>query len=59
MFQVHTYGEIAEFIPSRHRLHYHEVSGPRSNVELMLVNTVRKNFEGYTTRQDVKRAREA
>jgi hypothetical protein len=47
-----------EFKPSSHGLHYHDVSDPSSNVELMLINTVSKSFEGYT-RQDVKRAREA
>ncbi len=58
VFQVHTDGGIVEFKPSSHGLHYHEVSDPISNMELMLVITVRENFEGYT-RQDVKRAREA
>ncbi len=47
-----------EFKPSSHGLHYHEVSDPSSNIGLMLVNTVRGHFEGYT-RHDVKRAREA
>jgi hypothetical protein len=56
VFQVHTYGGIVEFIPSSRGLHYHDISDPSSNVELMLVNTVRENFEGYT-RQDVERAR--
>jgi hypothetical protein len=58
VFQVHTDGRIVEFIPSSRRLHYHDISDPSSNVELMLVNTVREIFEGYT-RQDVERAREA
>ncbi len=58
VFQVHTDGKIVEFKPSSRRLHYHDISDPSSNVELMRVNTVRENFEGYT-RQDVKRAREA
>jgi hypothetical protein len=47
-----------EFKPSSHRLHYHDISDPSSNVELMLINTVRENFEGYT-RHNVERAREA
>ncbi len=47
-----------EFKPSSHGLHYHDVTDPSSNVELMVINTVRENFEGYT-RHDVKRAREA
>ncbi len=47
-----------EFKPSSRGLHYHNVSDPSSNVDLMLVNTVRENFEGYT-RHDVERAREA
>jgi hypothetical protein len=34
------------------------VSDPESNIKLMLVNTVRGNFEGYTCRK-VERAREA
>jgi hypothetical protein len=58
VFQVHTDGRIVEFKPSSRKLHYHDVSDPSSNVELMLVNTVRKNFKGYT-RQDAGRAREA
>ncbi len=48
-----------EFKPSSRGLHYHDVSDPSSNVELvMLVNTVRENFKGYT-RHDVERTREA
>jgi hypothetical protein len=47
-----------EFKPSSCGLHYHDVSDPSSKVELMLLNTVRENFERYT-RQDVERAREA
>ncbi len=58
VFQVHTDGGIVEFKPSSHGLHYHDVSDPSSNVGLMLVNTVRENFKGYT-RHDVERAREA
>jgi hypothetical protein len=58
VFQVHTDGGIVEFKPSSRGLHYHDVSDPSSNVELMLVNTVRENFKGYS-RQDVERAREA
>jgi hypothetical protein len=58
VFQVHTDGGIVEFKPSSRGLHYHDLSDPSNNVELMLINTVRENFEGYT-RQDVKRAREA
>jgi hypothetical protein len=58
VFQVHTDGGMVEFKPSSRGLHYHDVSDPSNNVELMLVNTVRENFEGYT-RHDVKRAREA
>jgi hypothetical protein len=45
VFQVHTDGGIVEIKPSSHRLHYHDVSDPSGNVELMLVNTVRENFE--------------
>jgi hypothetical protein len=41
VFQVHTVDGIVEFIPSSRWLHYHDESDPSSNVELMLVNTVR------------------
>jgi hypothetical protein len=58
VFQVHTDGGIVEFKPSSRGLHYHGVSDPSRNVGLMLINTVRENFEGYT-RHDVERAREA
>ncbi len=51
VFQVHTDKGIVEFKPSA-------VSDPESNIELMLVNTVRGNFEGYT-RHEVERAMEA
>ncbi len=47
-----------EFKPSAWGLHYHDVSDASSNIELMLVNTVRENFEGYT-RHKVTKAREA
>jgi hypothetical protein len=56
VFQVHTEDGIVELMPSSRRLHYHDVSDPSSNVELMLVNIVRENFEGYI-RQDIKRDR--
>jgi hypothetical protein len=58
VFQVHTDKEIVEFKPSGWRLHYHDVSDPESNIKLMLVNTVRGNFEGYTC-HEVERARKA
>jgi hypothetical protein len=58
VFQVHTEGGIVELMPSSCRLRYHDVSDPSSNVELLLVNTVRENFEGYT-RQDIKKDRVA
>jgi hypothetical protein len=58
VFQVHTEGGIVEFKPSSRGLQYHNVSASSSNVGLILVNTVRENFEGYT-RHDVERAREA
>jgi hypothetical protein len=47
-----------EFKPSSRGLHYHDIPDPSSNIELMLVNTVRENFKGYP-RHDVERAREA
>jgi hypothetical protein len=55
---VHTNEGIIEFKPSAQGLHYQDVSNPESNIKLMLVNTVRGNFEGYTCRK-VERAREA
>ncbi len=55
---MHTNDGIVEFKPSAWGLHYHNVSDPESNIELMLVNTVRGNFEGYTCHK-VERAREA
>jgi hypothetical protein len=58
VFQVHTGERIVEFKPRAWGLHYHNVLDPESNIKLMLVNTVRGNFEGYT-RHKVKRAREA
>jgi hypothetical protein len=58
VFQVHTKEGIVEFKPSNRGLHYHDVSDKNSNIEMMLVNTVRGNFEGYT-HHDIKRAKEA
>jgi hypothetical protein len=58
VFKVHTDEGIVEFKPSAWGLHYDDVSDPESNIELMLMNTVRGNFEGYTCHK-VKRAREA
>ncbi len=55
---MHTNEGIIEFKPSVQGLHYHNVSDPESNIKLMLVNTVRVNFEGYTHHK-VERAREA
>jgi hypothetical protein len=54
---VHTNEGIVEFKPSARGLHYHNVSDLESNIKLMLVNTVRGNFEGYTC-HEVERARE-
>jgi hypothetical protein len=58
VFQVHTEEGIVEFKPSNQGLHYHDVSDENSNIEMMLVNTVQGNREGYT-RQDIERAKEA
>ena len=58
VFQVHTNEGIVEFKPSARGLHYHDVSDASSNIELMLVNTVRENFEGYS-RHKVEKANEA
>jgi hypothetical protein len=52
VFQAHTKDRIVEFTLSSCKLHYHDVSNPSSNVELMLGNTVRENFEEHT-RQDI------
>ncbi len=56
--QVHTKDGIVEFKPCERGLHYHGVSDDESNIGLMLVNTVRGNFEGYT-HKEIERAREA
>jgi len=58
VFQVHTNQGILEFKPSARGLHYHDVSDASSNIELMLVNTVRENFEGYLC-HEVEKAKEA
>jgi hypothetical protein len=42
---VHTGEGINEFKPSAWGIHYHDVLDPESNIKLMLVNTVRENFE--------------
>ncbi len=55
---MHTDEGIVEFKPSARGLHYHDVLDPESNIKLMLVNTVRGKFEGYT-RHKVERARGA
>ncbi len=55
---MHTEEGIVEFKPSNQGLHYHDVSDENSNIEMMLVNTVRGNFEGYT-HHDIKRVKEA
>ncbi len=58
VFQVHTNEGIVKFMPSARGLHYHDVSDASSNIELMLVNMVRENFEGYS-RHEVEKAKEA
>jgi len=58
VFQKHTNKGIVEFTPSARGLHYHDVSDASSNIELMLVNTVRENFEGYS-HHEVEKAKEA
>ncbi len=55
---MHTKKGIVEFKPSDQELHYHDVSDKNSNIEMMLMNTVRGNFEGYT-HHDIERAKEA
>ena len=58
VFQVHTNGGIIGFKPSPRGLHYHDMSDANSNLKLMLVNTVRENFEGHL-RHEGQKAREA
>jgi hypothetical protein len=58
VFQVHTQDGIVEFKPCERGLHYHDVSDDESNIGLMLVNTVRGNFE-RCERKEIERAREA
>ena len=58
VFQVHTNEGIVEFKPSDQGLHYHDVSNASSNIELMLMNMVRENSEGYM-HHEVEKAREA
>jgi hypothetical protein len=58
VFQVHINKVIVEFKPSARGLLYHDVPNASSNIELMLVNTVRENFKGYSHHK-VKKANEA
>jgi hypothetical protein len=44
VFQVHTDEGIVELKPSAWGLLYHYVLDPESNIELMLMNTVRDKF---------------
>ena len=44
VFQVHTNEGIMEFKPSAWELHYHDVSDASSNIELMLMNTMRERM---------------
>ncbi len=54
---MHTEEGIVEFRSSDQGLNYHDVSDENSNIEMMLVNTVRGNFKEYT-HHDIKRAKE-
>jgi hypothetical protein len=58
VFQIHTQDGIVEFKPCERGLHYHDMSDDESNIGLMLVNTARGNFEGYTHKK-IERVREA
>jgi len=58
VFQEHTNEGIVEFKPSTQGLHYRDVFDANSNIELLLVNTVRENFKGYSC-HEVHKAREA
>ena len=44
VFQVHTNEGIVEFKPSAQGLHYHDVPDASSNIELMLMNTMRERM---------------
>ncbi len=48
VFNVHTKDGVVEFKPSKQGLYYHDVLDEDLNLKLMFVNTVCKNFEGYT-----------
>jgi hypothetical protein len=58
VFKVHTKEGVVEFKPSEKGLYYHHISKEDSNINHMLVNTVRKNFEGHT-KHDIAKAKEA
>jgi hypothetical protein len=58
VFKVHTKEGVVEFKPSEKGLHYHDTSEEDSNINHMLVNTVRENFEGRT-KHDTAKAKEA
>ena len=53
VFQVHTEDVFIELPSKRRGLHYHNVFSPSSNVELMLINIVRENFEGGYTEKKI------
>ncbi len=58
VFHVQTNKGIMEFKPSARGHHYHDVADASSNIELILVNRVQENFEGYS-RHEVEKAKEA
>ncbi len=58
VFKVHTKEGVLEFKPSEKELHYHDTSKEESDINYMLVNTVRDNFEGHT-KHDIAKAKEA
>ncbi len=58
VFKVHTKEGVVEFKLSEKGLHYHDTSKEDSNINHMLVNTVRDNFEGHT-KHDIAKAKEA
>ncbi len=57
VFKVHTKEGVVEFKPSEKGLHYHDTSEEDSNINNMLVNTVRENFKGHT-KHEIAKAKE-
>ena len=58
VFKVHNKEGVVEFKLSEKGLHYHDTFKEDSNINHMLVNTFRENFEGHT-KHDIAKAKEA